>query len=209
MANDTEVWFENPMMGQRVHMLTLAGATGGQSFVAEYIDKPMSGQFGVPAHRHPWWTETFEILSGQAKYKLGNEEKSASTGDKIVMPPNVPHIHPWNAGTTELHVRQTAVSSPPDAAGLTANLQAAVTIFGLARAGKVNKKGMPGMLQLAVLVDSTMPATYVASMPIGVQRVLFGALGALGRTFGYRTSYPQYGTVTNDRVDIPPGMQAK
>lgn len=204
MANDREVWFENPLMGQRVHMLTLAGATGGQSFVAEYIDRPMSGQYGVPAHRHPTWTETFEILSGQAKYKLGNEERSASSGDRIVMPPNVSHIHPWNAGTTELHVRQTAVASPADPAGLTANLQAAVTIFGLARAGKVNRKGMPGMLQLAVLVESTMPATYVASMPVGVQKVLFGLLASLGRTFGYRSSYPQYGTVTAAAINIPP-----
>ena len=65
------------------------------------------------------------------------------------------------------------------------------------------------MLQLAVLVESTMPATYVASMPIGVQRVLFGTLATLGKAVGYKTTYPQYGTVTNDLVNIPPGMQAK
>jgi hypothetical protein len=96
----------------------------------------------------------------------------------------------------ELHVRQTTEVDRPDSAGLVASLQALVTLFGLATAGKVNDKGLPNLLQLAVLIRSTMPATYIAGIPIVVQRTLFGGLARLGAAAGYRTAYPAYGVLS-------------
>lgn len=186
-------WIENPVMGQRVRVLTLPIETGGSHFVLDYINRPFAGRYAVPEHFHPVWAETFEILAGRGRYLLGGQEKVATAGDRIVMPANVPHVHPWSDSDQELHVRQTAEANPPDAEGLTASLQAVSTFFGLAREGKVNKKGLPNLLQTAVIANSTMPGSYLAGPPAAVQDILIKVLASIGRLAGYRTSYPRFG----------------
>lgn len=198
-----EIWFENPYVGQRSCIVTLPSETGGRQFVFDYINRPFGGENSVPAHMHSTYSETFEILKGHARYRLGTETKSAAAGDRIVMPPQVPHVHPWSDSDEELHVRQIADADPPDRQGLTASLQAAITIQGLAKAGRVNAKGLPGLLQLAVLLDTTMPATYLAGPPIVVQRVMFATLGFLGRLAGYKTAYSEYGVITAEGLTKP------
>ena len=202
-ASLPDVWFENASQGQRARLVTLPGETGGRQFVLEYVYRPYSGETAVPPHLHPRATETFEILAGQARYRVGSSEGRLSSGERVVMPPGVAHVHPWSDSGEELHVRQTAVVDPPDQAGLIASLQALVTLFGLAAAGKVNRKGLPNPLQLAVALHSTMPATYLASPPIPLQRILVGALAGLGRALGYRTAYPEYGILTERGLQLP------
>ena len=196
-ASIHQVWFDNPRQGQRVRFLTLPAETGGRGFTLEYVYRPFTGETAVPAHVHPSADETFEILSGAARYRVGGKERSARKGDWFALPAGVPHVHPWSVSAEELHVRQTTEVSPPDSAGLVASLQALVTLFGLATAGKVNRKGLPNLLQLAVLIRSTMPATYIAGIPITVQRLLFGGLARIGEAAGYRTAYAEYGVLTD------------
>ena len=198
-----EIWFENPNVGQRSRIVTLPGETGGREFVLEYINQPFGGEHAVPAHLHTAYMETFEILKGRARYRLGSETKTAVAGERVAMPPLVPHVHPWSDSDEELHVRQVADANPPDLRGLNASLQAAITIQGLAKAGRVNAKGLPNLLQLGVLIDTTMPATYLAGPPIVLQRVLFGTLGWLGRLAGYKTAYREYGVITAGGLEIP------
>lgn len=191
----TGTWFDNAAMGQRARLLTLPADTDGRSFTLEYVNRPFAGQFALPLHFHPTWTESFDILSGEARYRLGRQEHDARPGETVVLPPGVPHLHPWSCGATELHVRHTAVADPPDLRGLTASVQAILTIFGLAGQGRVNRRGAPNPLQLAVLARATMPATYPAGLPVGVQRVLITLLAAVGRAAGYCVSYPEFGVV--------------
>ena len=188
--------FENAPMGQRARLLTLPGETGGRSFVLEYVNRPRTGRYAVPAHVHPCVAERFEVLAGRARYRIGGEERSAEPGASLVFPPGVVHIHPWSDSDEELHVRQTAEAEPPDLAGLMASLQAAITIFGLASAGRVDRKGLPNPLQLAVLAATTIPATYLAGPPRALQRVAFRTLASVGRLLGYRPAYPEFGVLT-------------
>ncbi|MFN8516274.1 MAG: hypothetical protein U0841_27540 [Chloroflexia bacterium] len=51
---------------------------------------------------------------------------------------------------------------------------------------------MPNPLQMAVLARSIQPEFWLAGMPFWLQRVLFGALGGVGRLVGFRAAYPQY-----------------
>jgi mannose-6-phosphate isomerase-like protein (cupin superfamily) len=197
-----QVWFENPKQGQRVRFITLPSETGGRGFTLEYVYRPFTGETAVPAHIHTAATETFDILLGDAKYRVGPKEGTARKGDRIVLPAGVPHVHPWSVSREELHVRQTTEVSQPDSAGLVASLQALVTLFGLATAGKVNDKGLPNLLQLAVLIRSTMPATYIAGNPIAVQRAVFGGLAWVGEALGYRTAYPAYGVLTESGLQM-------
>lgn len=198
-----DIWFENPVVGQRSRIVTLPGETGGRGFVFEYINQPFGGENAVPPHVHSAANETFEILKGHAKYRLGSETKTAGAGERVVMPARIPHVHPWSDSNEELHVRQIAEVDPPDLRGLNASLQAAITIQGLAKAGRVNSKGVPNLLQLGVLIETTMPATFLDGPPIALQKFLFGALGLLGRLAGYKTAYPEYGIITPQGLSMP------
>lgn len=197
------IWFENPVLAQRVRFNTLPADSGGRRFVLEYIHLQRGGAHVVPAHVHASYVETFEILAGRARYRLGSDTKTATAGDRIVMPAGTPHVHPWSDGDEELHVRQTTESDPPDLPGLNASLQAAITILGLARSGRVNAKGLPNLLQLAVILESTMPASYVADLPMATQRILFGILGRIGRLARYKAAYPEYGVLTPEGLTLP------
>jgi quercetin dioxygenase-like cupin family protein len=146
-------WFENPNVGQRSRIVTLPGETGGRQFVLEYINEPFAGEHAVPPHVHTGYLETFEILKGRARYRLGSETRTAVAGERVVMPPRVPHVHPWSDSAEELHVLQFADANPADLRGLNASLQAAITIQALAKAGRVNAKGLPNLLQLGVLIE--------------------------------------------------------
>ena len=179
-------------MGQRTRLVTLPRETGGRSFVRDYINRPFMGKYAIPAHFHPTWTESFEIRRGRARYRLGTQEAEAGAGESIVLPPGIPHLHPWSASDEELHVRHIAVADPPDLEGLTAGLQAILTIFGLADQGRVNRRGAPALLQLAVLAETTMPATYVPGPPRALQHLLIRVLAGLGRAVGYRVTYPGF-----------------
>jgi mannose-6-phosphate isomerase-like protein (cupin superfamily) len=190
-------------MGQRSRLLTLPSETGGKYFVLESVTRPFQGRYAVPAHFHPAATETFEILAGRARYRVGPEERTAGPGSQVHLPAGIAHVHPWSDSDEELHVRQTATADPPDLRGLTASLQAHITICGLAGAGRVNARGLPNLLQLAVLAEATMPATYLAGPPVAVQRALFLTLAAVGRALGYRTAYPEYGVLTDAGLQAP------
>jgi mannose-6-phosphate isomerase-like protein (cupin superfamily) len=185
-AGDT---LENPVMGQRVVFCRTARDTGGAFLQVEYFNQPFTGKGSVPAHFHPTMTECFEILTGTARYRLDKDEREAKRGDVLTFPPRVPHLHPWSVSAEQLHVRQTTTPDQPNVAALEVSQAAVVTLFDLARDGKVNQHGVPNLLQLAVLVRSMMPYAYVDGMPIAVQEAVFGALAAIGRLAGYRATY--------------------
>jgi mannose-6-phosphate isomerase-like protein (cupin superfamily) len=200
-------WFENKRTGERLKLVTVPGETGGSSFVLEYVNRPFTGKLAIPPHLHPTADEMFEIISGSARYIVGDKELSAGPGERVLLPAGKVHVHPWSDSSEALHVRQTALASPSDLRGLTASMQAAVTIFGLARAGKVNSKGAPNFLQLALLASTTIPTTYLAGIPHSVQRLTFGTIGRIAKMAGYKTSYPEYVIVTSSGVEVGAAMR--
>ena len=64
------------------------------------------------------------------------------------------------------------------------------SIWGLARDGKTNEKGVPNLLQVAVIASEYADEIRLASPPWPVQRVLFAALAPVGRLLGYRARHP-------------------
>ncbi len=188
-------WIENPPMGQRSMLVKLPAETGGRYFELEYVCKPFAGKGAIPPHYHPTYVERFEILSGRARYLLGKEEHTAAAGEKIVFPPRIVHIHPWSDSDEELHVRMFSEADPPDVRGLNANINAAITLYGLARDGKVDKEGRASFLQQAVSGYSILPGACLAGLSVGAARAILGAFALIGRMAGYRVSYPEYGQV--------------
>jgi mannose-6-phosphate isomerase-like protein (cupin superfamily) len=180
---------DNPVTGQRILICKTERDTDGAYVEVEYFHRPFAGKNYSPRHFHPTWTERFEILSGLARYRLGPDEVIAQPGEVLAFPARVPHMHPWNAGREELHVRQTTIPPRPDLEGLTATMAAIETLMHLAQQGKVNRDGLPNTLQLAVLLRSMQPNTYLAGLPVAAQRSLFSLLAGLGQAAGYQASY--------------------
>ena len=65
------------------------------------------------------------------------------------------------------------------------------TLFGLARLGHTNAKGMPHPLQLALFAREYSDVIVFRSPPLAVQRAIFAALAPLAHWRGYRATYPQ------------------
>ncbi len=77
------------------------------------------------------------------------------------------------------------------------------TMYGLANAGRTNAKGMPSLLQLAMIGREFQDVIQFAKPPHAVQQVMFGLLGPLGRMRSYRGSIASILTPTA----APPQIQ--
>jgi mannose-6-phosphate isomerase-like protein (cupin superfamily) len=185
--------FANPVTGEVGYLRAGSDDTDGQSLVADLRVRP--GGAVVGEHVHPTLDERFTVLSGKIGYKLNGQTGVAEAGDVLNLPRGVPHDW-WNAGDEEARV---IVQVAP----ATRFEQMVSTLFGLAREGKTNKKGMPNLLQLAVISKEFEDTVQFVSPPIWVQRILFGLLAPLGRRLGYRAIYPQHQTAV-ESVGVEP-----
>jgi mannose-6-phosphate isomerase-like protein (cupin superfamily) len=183
----------DPITQTRVVVVKGAQETGGRGWVVENYC-PEGAAPWVAAHVHRTWTETFEILQGTATYRLGTTEHTLRTGEVVVMPPRVAHVHPWNTGSGVMVFRQTndfgAVT--PDAVHDV--LGAFATINGLAREGRIGKKGIPkNPLQAAATIRTlTKHGGFDAAVPIPLQLGVGATFGRLAEALGYRAVYERY-----------------
>ena len=65
------------------------------------------------------------------------------------------------------------------------------TMFGLAEMGHVDAKGMPNLLQMALIGREFSDTVQFRSPPPAVQKALFAAIAPLAHAMGYRATYPQ------------------
>ena len=174
--------YENPVTGERAVIRIGTDTTGGELLVVDTAVRPGGAVMGE--HIHPEMEERFTILRGRVSFRLAGRVAIAEPGDKLIAPPGTPHDW-WNAGSEEAVVR----FEMRPAARFEAMIRNA---FGLAMDGKVNKVGMPNLLQLAVFAREFADVIQFTHPPRIVQRMLFGLLTPLARLLGYRGSYPEY-----------------
>ncbi len=175
--------FTNPVTGERV-VVRHGTEDGPGTMAADMYVQP--GGAVVGAHVHPAITERFTVLAGRVGFMVDGETQEAGPGTTATAPPGVAHDW-WNAGDDEACV---LVEFEGDAGERFE--QMIITFFGLAHEGKVNAKGMPGLLQLAVLGTEYDDIVRFVKPPRFVQRMLFAPLAALGRARGLRASYPHH-----------------
>ena len=70
------------------------------------------------------------------------------------------------------------------------------TLYGLAREGHLDKRGMPHPLQLALFATEFSDVIVFRKPPAALQRVLFSALAPIARRRGYRATYPTLSRTT-------------
>ena len=183
----------DPFTQTRLVLVKGAQETAGRGWVTE-VHCPQGAAPWVAAHVHSTWTETFEILEGTASYRLGSETRTLQAGETIVMPPRVPHVHPWNTGSGVMVFRQINDFGASTPEAVHEVLGAFATINGLAREGRVGKKGIPkNPLQAAATIRMlTKHGGFDAAVPIPLQLGLSATLGRLAEALGYRAVYERY-----------------
>ena len=183
----------DPITKTRLVVVKAAQDTGGRGWVTEVHCPEGAAPWG-PAHVHRTWTETFDILQGTASCRLGTTVHTLKTGERIVMPPGVPHVHPWNTGSGVMvfrHTNEFGASTPEAVHDV---LGAFATINGLAREGRIGKNGVPkNPLQAAATIRTlTKHGGFDAVLPISPQLAVSATLGRLAEALGYRAVYDRY-----------------
>ena len=171
---------ENPVSGQRLIVREPAQDTGGELLEVEAIyTKPMLSR--PPAHYHPRQQERFDVLAGRLNVLVGGREWTLEEGEVLTVAPGVTH-EMWAAEAGTRVNWQTRPALKTEAFF--------ETIWGPAKAGKVNNKGVPSLLRVALIAREYEDKFRLASPPWAVQRLLFGSLAPVGRLLGYRAEYP-------------------
>jgi len=196
-----EVW-ENPVTRERATILELPYTNPEGRAVAELT--ALVGARVVGEHRHPAIVERFTALEGELTVKRDGKTSVLREGETAVIEPNVWHDW-WNASDRDARVRVEVTPGERFAHMIE-------TLFGLARLGHTNAKGMPNPFQLALFAREFSDVVVLRSPPPAVQRALFGALAPLAHRLGYRATYPQISrTVLAPRIDAssPPQSTAE
>lgn len=174
---------EHPLTGERITWLATAASSDGVVLAFNLVLKADSA--AAMAHRHTRQSERFVPSEGLIGFELAGEQRTASAGEEVNIAAGVPHRW-WNAGD--------------DAARARVELRPALdtetffeTFFGLARDGRCNHKGMPGLLQISVLLnDLGDSAPRAAGLPLAVQDAFAALLAPVGHRAGLRAAYPRY-----------------
>ncbi len=169
----------NEVTGETLVFRTTSAETNGESVVVEAFVEPEGAV--AAAHVHPAQEERFEILAGEVEFRLGKRTLVARPGDRILVPAGTPHRFE-NVGAETAHF----VCEVSPALGFE---QLVETMFALAADGKVNRKGLPSPLRLAVIARHHFGDVRLPFPPAWLQRLGL-ALGApLGRLLGFRATY--------------------
>jgi mannose-6-phosphate isomerase-like protein (cupin superfamily) len=176
-----EVW-ENPVTGERATILELPDANPEGRATSELTARV--GARVVGEHRHPALVERFTVLEGELTLKLDGRTSVLREGEMGVIEPGVWHDW-WNASSD--HDARARVEVTPGERFA----HMIETMFGLARLGHTNAKGMPHPLQLALTAREFSDVIVFRSPPPAVQRAISGALTPVAHWRGYRATYPQ------------------
>ena len=174
LKNNTIV---NQVTGEKIIFSKTSKDTNGEYITYDYYAKP--NQPISPKHFHPIAEESFEIISGNVRFEIDGEIKDAKAGDYVVIKPGSVHTG-YNVGNEKMYLK--------------AKIKPALhfeeyyrTCFNLAKGGKVNKKGLPNFLQLAVMGHDMKNETF---LPKGVlvQKVFFKVVGSFAKILGYSSN---------------------
>lgn len=174
--------FDNPVTGERATIRLGTRETRGERLVIE-LELRGAG-FGLALHRHPSIHERIRVESGSVGISIDGVVSIAELGKTIEIPPGVPHKF-WNAGILEAKILMD-IRPANRFEAFTRNM------IGLAQDGKTGPKGMPNLLQLALIANEFDDVVQFLSPPRLLQSVLFPILAPFARLRGYRGSYSEY-----------------
>jgi quercetin dioxygenase-like cupin family protein len=174
----------NPVTGDVFEFLETSADTDGAR-VTFKMTLNAKGQL-VPEHMHVYQQEHYEVLSGEFTVIYEGQTKVLTAGEHVTLPINKPHNH-FNNSDSPAVVIQT-VSPALDFEYFIESL------IGLASDGKM-PNGKAGLMQELVTLKYIDSKAFLASIPMGLQKLLMNTLGPIGRLLGYRAIYGKYTTI--------------
>jgi len=175
-----EVW-ENPITRERGTLLELPHHNPEGRLVGELL--ALVGARVIGEHRHPRVVERFTVLEGELTMKRDGQTSTLRQGETATIEPDVWHDW-WNPSARDARVRVEV--TPGERFG-----HMLETLWGVARLGHTDAKGLPNLLQLALTAREFSDVIVFRSPPLLMQRALFGVLAPIARWRGYRATYPQ------------------
>ncbi|UJA19676.1 cupin domain-containing protein [Thermoleophilia bacterium SCSIO 60948] len=170
---------DNPISGERITFRKTAADTNGELLA---IDLELAPDGHVPGmHVHPEQEETFEVVSGRMKFRMGMKKIIAEAGDVVTVPAGVAHKFS-NAGEETAYVR---VEVRP-ALRMEELFETATQ---LAKDGRTNQKGMPKPLDLALFTREFRREVVAPFPPVWVQRATLAPLAAIAERRGLAARY--------------------
>lgn len=170
---------ENPVTEERIVFRETSLENSGRRVLFDTYLAP--GGFVARTHCHPYQVESFSVRSGTLGMQIAHEHVELDPGREITVMNGTPHRF-WNAGAEEA-VFRTEIKPALQFESLVG------TMYGLARDGRTNRKGMPNALRLAVIAESHFDTVRLPSPPAFVQRLGLVLAGWLGRVLGYKATY--------------------
>ena len=171
----------NPVTGQSIRFLQTSCDTEGQLLEMESTFAPHSVE--PLLHYHPKQHETFTVLEGSLQVRMNGEIRVLMEGATLEIPANTPHSM-WNSSCVK-----TVVNWKVEPALSTEYFLE--TGMGLAVQGKVNKKGVPCLLQAVLLSEKYKHVFRLAKGPYVVQRAIFKILSPMAKWRGYKAVYSE------------------
>jgi quercetin dioxygenase-like cupin family protein len=173
---------QNPVTRQSIRFLQTGRDTKGRLL-------EMKATFGAnslePAlHYHPFQEEDFTVLEGELTVKLSGKTLVLKPGDSLHIAPGIDHAM-WN-DTGKTTVVNWQVRPAMNSEHLLE------TAAGLAKDGKVNKKGVPGILQVALMANKYSGVFRLSKPSYVAQKILFAVLSPLAFLAGLQADYEEY-----------------
>jgi quercetin dioxygenase-like cupin family protein len=170
--SDEEI--HNPRTGQRMRFRQTGDETEDELLRIESVNPPTG--VAEPEHVHPNQESRAEVISGTLRFVVRGEERRLGPGDAITIPAGAPHYF---------------VNDGEDDAVSLAEFRPALrtadffrTLFALAEQGKLDERGMPSLLTLALVGPRFAEEIRATSPPWPVQRVAFALMAPIARLRG-------------------------
>ena len=176
----------NPVASERGVIIELPWWNDAGRAVADLTALPGARVAGE--HMHPALLESFSVREGELTVMRDGHKSVLRAGEGAEIEPGVWHDW-WNEGDTDAIVRVEVTPGERF-------IHMIETLFGLAREGHVNNRGMPHLLQLALFATEFSDVIVFRKPPAALQRVVFSSLAPIARRRGYRATYPMLSRTT-------------
>lgn len=171
----------NSQTGDTYEFLETAEDTSGKQVAMKATIKSKGPL--VPDHIHAFQDEVFEVISGQLTIRKSGKTSVLSAGEKATLPKNTPHNH-YNDNNEDV-IYKHIVRPALDFDYLMENLIGQI-------ADSKGKKGSSGFVQQLVSLKYLNSKTYMAGVPIGMQKFLANIVAPVGKLLGYRAIYEKF-----------------
>ncbi len=175
MAKTGQILYNKISTDRIVFLKTRDDTNGG---LLQFDNYHHADGIGPVAHRHPLQEEKFIIHKGVIAITIDGVEQTIAEGQSVIVNPNA--VHYWkNTGGRELYM--TTEFRPA------LHFEEIIeTIACLSQTGKMDKEGNPDPMQMSATLNAYYGEFFLNTMPIGLQKFLFGFFGKLLRIIGFK-----------------------